>query len=239
MENADLTLPELYINRELSLLEFNCRVLELAKDKKTPLLERLRFLCISSTNLDEFFEIRVAGLRQKIAAGTNQVNSDGYAPAALLKQINEKQVDLVNDQYRVLNDELVPELANENIRSFSTRNWSFGIGANGHTRYAEYRGLFLEATAVSQHQSGVHIKVQKLQIAKRFCTPDPLNLVASIQVMTQTKLLGHFLGTRMNRKNNRQFPGNSRQGFKQISQNLRIIDITRLVQSHGGITAGL
>ena len=90
MENADLTLPELYINRELSLLEFNCRVLELAKDKKMPLLERLRFLCISSTNLDEFFEIRVAGLCQKIAAGTNQVNSDGYAPAVLLKQINEK-----------------------------------------------------------------------------------------------------------------------------------------------------
>ena len=124
MEDAGLTLPELYINRELSLLEFNCRVLELAKDKKMPLLERLRFLCISSTNLDEFFEIRVAGLRQKIAAGTIKVSSDGYAPVTLLKQINEKQVNLINDQYRVLNDELVPELAKENIRFIRRSDWT-------------------------------------------------------------------------------------------------------------------
>ena len=64
-EPIDLSQPNLFINRELSVLEFNQRVLEQAKDPDVPLMERLRFLCISSTNLDEFFEVRVAGFLQK------------------------------------------------------------------------------------------------------------------------------------------------------------------------------
>ncbi|MGH8522921.1 MAG: polyphosphate kinase 1, partial [Gammaproteobacteria bacterium] len=75
---------DLYINRELSLLEFNRRVLEQAKDETVPLLERLRFLCISSSNLDEFFEIRVAGTQQMADSPTPQRGSDGVAPQELL-----------------------------------------------------------------------------------------------------------------------------------------------------------
>ncbi len=77
MDQPDLRSAEHYINRELSLLEFNERVLAQALDEKVPLLERLKFLCISSNNLDEFFEIRVAGLKQRIELGSDQPGADG------------------------------------------------------------------------------------------------------------------------------------------------------------------
>jgi polyphosphate kinase len=77
---TDLADPRLYINRELSLLDFNRRVLEQARDSQTPLLERLRFLGICCTNLDEFFEIRASGLRQQVAFGVSQPGMDGLRP---------------------------------------------------------------------------------------------------------------------------------------------------------------
>ena len=80
---------ELYINRELSLLEFNRRVLEQAKDEDIPLLERLRFLCIASSNLDEFFEIRVSGLKQQVAFGSTQTGPDQMSPTEQLRAISQ------------------------------------------------------------------------------------------------------------------------------------------------------
>ena len=76
MDVQDFKAPDLYINREISLLEFNQRVLALAFDESIPLLERLKFLCIASANLDEFFEIRVAGLKQLLELGSAQVTPD-------------------------------------------------------------------------------------------------------------------------------------------------------------------
>ena len=89
MDTVDLKQPELYNNRLLSLLEFNRRVLEQAKDETNPLMERLKFLCISSTNLDEFFEIRVAGLKQALEmGGGGQSGPDNRAAQELLREIS-------------------------------------------------------------------------------------------------------------------------------------------------------
>ena len=119
----NLRLPEYYINREVSLLEFNRRVIEQAKDKSVPLLERLRFLCIASTNMDEFFEIRVAGLKQQVKYGSVQAGPDNLTPLEVLKRISEIARDLVNEQYRLLNEALIPELAGEKIRILRRATW--------------------------------------------------------------------------------------------------------------------
>ena len=116
--------PSLFINRELSLLEFNRRVLEQAKDAETPLLERLRFLTISSTNLDEFFEIRVAGLKQQVAYGIQAVGPDGLSASEQLRRIGETAQALVAEQYRVLNEELLPALAREGVRLLRRSRWT-------------------------------------------------------------------------------------------------------------------
>ena len=79
MDTLNLKLPDYYINRELSQLAFNVRVLQQAKDTSIPLLERLKFLCISSTNLDEFFEIRVSGFKHRLAANAGPAGPDNMA----------------------------------------------------------------------------------------------------------------------------------------------------------------
>ena len=124
MDATDLAQPELYINRELSLLEFNRRVLDQATDLDTPLLERLKFLCIASTNLDEFFEVRVSGLKQLAASGSVQASADNLRPAELLQQISTTAHILVDNQYRILNEVLIPALEKENIRFLRRTDWN-------------------------------------------------------------------------------------------------------------------
>ncbi|MGH8704723.1 MAG: polyphosphate kinase 1, partial [Burkholderiales bacterium] len=115
---------ELFLNRELALLEFNKRVLELAKDESIPLLERLKFLCISSSNLDEFFEIRVAGLKQMLTVGSTQAGPDGTLPADLMSAIAARAHALVDEQYRVFNAVLVPALDREQVRFVRRSRWN-------------------------------------------------------------------------------------------------------------------
>src|ERR1700730_8270489 len=104
-----------FINRELSSLEFNQRVLAQSLDPRVPLLERLKFLCISSSNLDEFFEIRVAGLKQLLELGSAQVGPDGLAISDQLAAIHQRATSLVRDQYACLNDVLLPAPADAGI----------------------------------------------------------------------------------------------------------------------------
>ncbi len=123
-DSAEPLNPELFINRELSLLEFNQRVLEQAKDERLPLLERLKFLCISSSNLDEFFEIRVAGLQKVVELGQNQRGADGLSSIDLLRDISQRAHALVDEQYRVFNEVLVPALDEEHIRFLRRSSWT-------------------------------------------------------------------------------------------------------------------
>ena len=120
---TDLADPQLYLNRELSQLEFNTRVLAQAMDPGLPLLERLRYLCISCTNLDEFFEIRVATVRHQLEFGGLQP-PDRIPPATLLNLIHEKAGKLVEAQYRYWNESLRPALVEGGIRFLTRDTWN-------------------------------------------------------------------------------------------------------------------
>ena len=123
MDTPNLKLPDYFINRELSALEFNQRVLHQAKDSSIPLLERLKFLCIVSTNLDEFFEIRVSGLRQRLELGLPPQGPDMLGARQVLNDISRRVHALVEEQYRLLNDELIPALEAEGIRFVRRTRW--------------------------------------------------------------------------------------------------------------------
>jgi polyphosphate kinase len=109
------SVPERYINRELSWLDFNARVLRHAEDGRTPLLERAKFLAIFSENLDEFFQVRVAGLKDQAAAGVTATSADRTSPADQLRAIRSKVEDLLVRQSRAFRDDVVPALAANGI----------------------------------------------------------------------------------------------------------------------------
>jgi polyphosphate kinase len=107
--------PKNFINRELSWLEFDRRVLEEAQDPTQPLIERVKFLTIVSSNLDEFFEIRVAGIKQQIESETSDISPDGLSPTETFDRIQKTVRQLVAAQYALWNDELLPELGKNGI----------------------------------------------------------------------------------------------------------------------------
>lgn len=114
-----------YFNRELSLLEFNKRVLHQAYNRSLPLLERLRFLCIFSTNLDEFFEVRVGGLVEIIERNAPPTQGpDGLTQQQTLNEISLRAHQLVDEQYHILNDELLPAMAEQGLRILRREEWS-------------------------------------------------------------------------------------------------------------------
>jgi polyphosphate kinase len=115
-EAPALDSPELYVNREVSWLQFNERVLELAEDESTPLLERLKFLAIYATNLDEFFMVRVAGLHDQVDAGIDARGPDGLSARETLERISEHNAALAKRQSHVWEQEVRPALAEHGVR---------------------------------------------------------------------------------------------------------------------------
>src|SRR3990172_37215 len=100
-----------YLNRELSTIDFNARVLALTEDSSTPLLERAKFLAIFASNLDEFFQVRVAGLKQQAAAGIRTRSSDGLTPREQLSAISAKVVPLAEHHARIFSEDVMPALS--------------------------------------------------------------------------------------------------------------------------------
>ena len=113
-----------FFNRELSLLKFNQRVLELAQDASVPILERLRYLCISSTNLDEFFEVRVSGLKEQLHLGIDTRGPDKMSASEQLAAISTEAHELVRSQYEVLNGHLIPNLRETGIAFIRRTKWT-------------------------------------------------------------------------------------------------------------------
>lgn len=116
--------PENFLNRELSILQFNHRVLQQSLDTSIPLLERVRYLSICSSNLDEFFEVRVAGLRHVVNRKEGGSGPDGINPVELLRHVYDEAHKLVSEQYRILNDVLIPALAEERVVFPARKEWS-------------------------------------------------------------------------------------------------------------------
>jgi polyphosphate kinase len=116
--------PEYFINRELSQLAFNRRVLEQAADDSNPLLERLKFLCIVSSNMDEFFEIRVAGLKEQIKFKSVVTGPEKMSPRQVFDQVSREAHILVEQQYKLLNDVILPAMARQDIRFLRRTHWS-------------------------------------------------------------------------------------------------------------------
>ena len=113
--------PARFINRELSWLEFNQRVLDEALDAENPLLERVKFFCIVSSNLDEFFEVRVAGLKQQIESDVVERSVDGLTATETFRAVTRRVRQMVDDQYACWREELMPALAKNGIRVLEVR----------------------------------------------------------------------------------------------------------------------
>ncbi len=122
--NRRISPPTQFLNRELGILAFQRRVLSQAADESVPLLERLRFITIVSSNLDEFFEIRIAGLKEQIKLGLPEPGSDGRGPAEVFEAVSAEAHALVADQYRLLNEVVLPALAREGVVFPRREDWN-------------------------------------------------------------------------------------------------------------------
>ena len=120
----DLSAPHLYLSSELSTLEFNFRVLSMARDASVPVLERLRYLSIVANNLDEFFEVRVAMLKHHHAYGTASPRPDGLTSAELLKRIRARALELVTEQFVIWQDHLIPQLDAAQVHILTRKQWT-------------------------------------------------------------------------------------------------------------------
>src|SRR5690606_15225535 len=132
--SAELPDP-LLLNRELSLLKFNERVLAMAENPATPLLERLRYLCIVSSNLDEFFEIRISSLKEQQRQSPNVIGQDGYTPGEAFECVQRAAHELIDRQNSLLTNEVLPKLRTQGIDLMEPATWSEDLYEWAHEQF--------------------------------------------------------------------------------------------------------
>ena len=122
--NQEEVSPPNLLNRELSLLKFNARVLGMAENENTPLLERLRYICIVSSNLDEFFEIRIASIKEQERRNPRVIGDDGYTPGEAFELVQQKMHELVKRQYALLNQQILPALREKGVYIYKPQEYT-------------------------------------------------------------------------------------------------------------------
>src|SRR5207237_282245 len=157
--------PALYLNRELSWLEFDQRVLDEALDPSVPIIERLKFLAISASNLDEFFMVRVAGLKQQLAGGVVELPADGLTPAEQLIGIAERAHEMVADQYKLYRTALVPQLEQIGIRLLAPSELDADQKRFVTTHYANQLYPALTPLAIDPGHPFPHLRNRTLNLA--------------------------------------------------------------------------
>jgi len=184
MTSPDLSDPRFYINRELSWLAFNRRVLEEAQDVSQPLLERVRFLGIVTSNLDEFFEVRVAGIKQQIEHESDDSGPDGMTPRQTFEAIREDVLKMIDDQYKLWNNDLLPALGKHGVylHEFKTLNKQDQAWATRYFRDEVFPVLTPLAVDASHPFPQLQNKSHNLflQLKKPERPTDPLHAVVAI-----------------------------------------------------------
>src|SRR5580658_6621088 len=178
----DLTDSALYLNRELSHLEFQKRVLEEARDRRNPLLERVKFLSIFGSNIDEFFMVRVAGVMQQIENGVQETGMDGRGPAETLDAIRASVGRLVNGAYEFLREDLLPALQENHVRLLHLNELSLDQRAQLDTFFAEKVFPVLTPLAFDPGRPFPHISNLSLNIAVAVREPGGPDRFARVKV---------------------------------------------------------
>ena len=185
MKRIDLADPQYYLNRHLQWMAFNHRVLEEARDRRNPLLERVKFLAITANNLDEFVEIRVSSFLQKIEHGSRDISPDGLTPPEELQRVTASMQVFVREQYRCWNEELLPALAKHQIRVLPVDHLSSKAADLAKTFYDRRVYPMLTPVTVDPSHPFPHVLNKALCIAfllrrKRHSTEKPFFGVVTV-----------------------------------------------------------
>jgi len=202
-EIPPLNSPQLYINRELSLLAFQFRVLEEAQDERNPLLERVKFLSIVGSNMDEFFMVRVAGLIDQVDAGILDVGPDGMHPTAQLVAIRREVKKLLGDAHKCLHDQLLPALAEAGIEILDYARLNAKQLAVADRYFNEAAFPVLTPLAFDPGRPFPHISNLSLNLAVLIRDKNGIEHFARVKVPDS---LPQFIPLRRQRKNTRKRP---------------------------------